>query len=230
MNKFELWTWYQDEFPKFYQSYETYEVAYQRGLEFSSKPIIYGTVILKVDGEQVGYFVSGSFFNKTDKVEPPKPLDRPDWDHYFLKIAKDVSIRSEDLFVKHGCVLVDRKTNNVISIGYNGLPAGADPSKIDLSNREERRDFMIHSEMNSILNAHKNPKELDLGAKAYVTGRCCNFCLQHLIQFGVNEIIELDQLGSITEDAKYLKQRRLILEMNPSTIVRQIKPNSKWLS
>ena len=41
-----------------------------------------------------------------------------DWDLYFMKIARAVSIRSPDLHTKHGCVLVDSR-NRIISTGYN---------------------------------------------------------------------------------------------------------------
>lgn len=156
-------------------------------------------------------------------------LDRPSWDEYFLRIAQETSKRSEDLFIKHGCVLVDRKTQHIIGTGYNGLPKGASHDIVDLSNRDERRDYMIHSEMNAILNSTKSPQDLIFGAKAYVTGRCCNFCLQHLIQYGVVEIIELDKIGSITQDDDYKIVRSNILRMSPSVVVRQIDPNSKWL-
>lgn len=157
-------------------------------------------------------------------------LERPDWDEYFLKIAKDISLRSEDLFIKHGCVLVDRKTNHIIGTGYNGLPKGASHTFIDLSNRDLRRDYVIHSELNAILNSTKAPQDLAQGAKAYVTGRCCNGCLQHLIQYGVTEIIELDKIGSITEDARYQEIRSNILQMHPQVTMRQVDPSSKWLS
>jgi len=44
-----------------------------------------------------------------------------------------------------------------------------------------------------------------------------------------NEIIELDQIGSVTQDAKYHEQRQKILDMNPLVSMRTVDLNSKWL-
>lgn len=58
---------------------------------------------------------------------------------------------------------------------------------------------MIHSELNAILNCRVLPREAG-GGKAYVTGRCCNHCLQSLIQAGITEIYMANRRGSKLED------------------------------
>jgi len=45
---------------------------------------------------------------------------RPDWDNYFIEIAKVVSSRSTCLRRKYGSVIV--KDRVIISTGYNGSP------------------------------------------------------------------------------------------------------------
>jgi dCMP deaminase len=53
---------------------------------------------------------------------------RPDWDPYFLGIAREVSARGECLRAQVGAVLVhDRR---ITSTGYNGVAAG-EPSCLD---------------------------------------------------------------------------------------------------
>lgn len=156
-------------------------------------------------------------------------IDRPSWDEYFLRIAQDISLRSEDLFVRHGCVLVDRKTNHIIGTGYNALISGADKNLIDITNREARRPYMLHAEENACLNSTKNPNELILGAKAYVTGTSCNPCLQRLINFGIKELIEIDQMGSITESQESVKMREILIRMS-GLIVRKISKTNRWLT
>jgi len=49
---------------------------------------------------------------------------RPDWDDYFIEIAKVVSSRSTCLRRKYGAVIV--KDRVMISSGYNGAPRGID--------------------------------------------------------------------------------------------------------
>ena len=47
---------------------------------------------------------------------------RPDWDNYFIEIAKVVSSRATCLRRKYGAVIV--KDSVIISTGYNGSPRG----------------------------------------------------------------------------------------------------------
>lgn len=47
---------------------------------------------------------------------------RPDWDDYFLGIARAVSARADCTRRRVGAVIV--KDNRIVSTGYNGAPAG----------------------------------------------------------------------------------------------------------
>lgn len=48
---------------------------------------------------------------------------RPDWDEYFLGIAKAVSLRADCTRRQVGAVIVDAQ-HRILSTGYNGAPAG----------------------------------------------------------------------------------------------------------
>ena len=47
---------------------------------------------------------------------------RPDWDNYFIEIAKVVSLRSTCLRRRYGALIV--KDRVIVSTGYNGSPRG----------------------------------------------------------------------------------------------------------
>ena len=49
--------------------------------------------------------------------------DRPDYDRWFMDIARVVSCRSTCARRQVGAVIVDQ-TNHILSTGYNGVPAG----------------------------------------------------------------------------------------------------------
>lgn len=48
---------------------------------------------------------------------------RPDWDAYFLNVAKAVSLRGDCLRRQVGAVIVDGD-RRIVSTGYNGAPPG----------------------------------------------------------------------------------------------------------
>ena len=106
-----------------------------------------------------------------------------DWDLYFMKIARAVSIRSPDLHTKHGCVLVDSR-NRIISTGYNGPIKGLSNDSVPTT-RPEKYLWMIHAEDNAVLFA-----KCDLeGTTAYITGYPCAPCFRRLVQAGVKRIV-----------------------------------------
>lgn len=53
-------------------------------------------------------------------------MARPDWDEYFLLIAKAVSTRASCPRAACGCVIVDPRTRRILSMGYNGAVSGED--------------------------------------------------------------------------------------------------------
>jgi dCMP deaminase len=61
-------------------------------------------------------------FQKIDSVLLQTPVDfkRPDWDEYFMNIAKEIATRSNCIKRKIGAVIVREK--RIISTGYNGTP------------------------------------------------------------------------------------------------------------
>ena len=98
---------------------------------------------------------------------------RPDWDEYFLDIAKAVGRRATCLRRKYGAIIVKDKI--IISTGYNGSPRG-EVNCIDsgICERErlkvpkgERYELCVavHAEQNAIINA--DPLE---GATIYIAG------------------------------------------------------------
>ena len=139
-------------------------------------------------------------------------IDRPDWDMYFLLNAKLISLRSDDPNIKHGAIITTLN-NRIIGTGYNGTIQGADINLIPLNNRDLKRNYMIHAEENSVLNCSENPNYIG-GAKMYITGKPCINCLQRIINFGIQHVIYLDCVGTITENSTTEAIRTNILNMS----------------
>lgn len=114
-----------------------------------------------------------------------KPIERPDWQTYFLSLANLVSKKSADARTKCGCVITT-DTNEIISTGYNSFIRGID-DRILPNFTEEKYPFMIHSEINALLNAARMGKST-LNSYVYLNGPPCFPCLQAMWQAGVRRV------------------------------------------
>ena len=108
----------------------------------------------------------------------------PSWNNHFLGQAFVTALRSPDSQTKCGCVIVDKSNKIILGQGYNGFPRGVDDSKLPTT-RPEKYPWMIHAEVNAILNCSQRPE----GSIAYITTYPCFNCLLLMWQAGVSEII-----------------------------------------
>ena len=120
-----------------------------------------------------------------------KRADYISWDEYFMGVALLASQRSKDPSTQVGACIVD-SDKRIISTGYNGFPQGcsddAFPWNRDENQGEPKYQFVVHAELNAILNA--SGKKL-AGSVLYVGLFPCNECAKAIIQSGIKEIIYL---------------------------------------
>ena len=119
---------------------------------------------------------------------------RPNWDKYFLSIAKLVSKRSTCLRRKVGAVLV--KDKRILSTGYNGAPSNIKHCEKTGCLREklrvpsgQRHELCrgLHAEQNALLQAALHGVSAQ-GSKMYATNQPCIICAKMLINAGIKEI------------------------------------------
>lgn len=122
---------------------------------------------------------------------------RPDWDTYFMEIAKLVATRSTCLRRQVGAVAV--KDKRILSTGYNGAPPGlphcADTGCIRKNMNVppgQRHELCrgLHAEQNSIIQAALYGTSIK-GATFYVTHQPCVVCAKMLISAGVERVVIL---------------------------------------
>jgi len=129
-------------------------------------------------------------------------MTRMSWDKYGLEIAKAASYRSEDPYLKVGaCVL--RGDRSIISIGYNGTAPGVN---IPWEDRDARRGFVIHAEVNAL--RYCTPDQTKDGY-LYTTHHPCAECIKVIASYGITYVMYSDlidgavyDLSSIAELAK----------------------------
>jgi dCMP deaminase len=110
-----------------------------------------------------------------------------DWDHRFLDMAALVATWSKDPSTKVGAVITRGKF--VVSLGFNGHPAGIEDSAPRLQDRETKYRTIIHAELNAILSARQ---PLD-GCTLYVVPFMpCSNCGAVIVQSGIKRVVTLE--------------------------------------
>lgn len=135
-------------------------------------------------------------------------MSRPNWDEYFMCMAKHVSYRSPDPDTKHGCVIVDSE-NRIVSTGYNGPVRGLPDSTFPWT-RPEKYKWVIHAEDNAVLWARRDLK----GCAAYVTGMPCTACMRRFIQAGITKVIYGNQQSTMVDKEEENTSKQMALLCN----------------
>lgn len=108
---------------------------------------------------------------------------KPKWLELSLRLAEAAKLSSCDQFVQVGAAVL-RRDGSVCGVGYNGYPPGFDLAPAESSDRDFRRDFMVHAETNAL--AYATPGEPYLLAVTYPP---CKRCLLEAARYGVKCIV-----------------------------------------
>ncbi len=121
-------------------------------------------------------------------------MDRPKFDDIFMELAVNLAKRSHCIKRHVGAVLT--KDTRIISIGYNGPPAGTHNCDEEWPDQGCPRDskggcsLAIHAEQNALLYAVKNKTSVE-GATMYVTLAPCLACARIIFTMGITKVIYL---------------------------------------
>ena len=124
-------------------------------------------------------------------------------DSVFMNITKEVATLSHCVRFKVGAVLV--KDGNIISMGYNGTPAGMDNC---CEKDNVTLPHVIHGEVNAILKAAKTGTSVN-GGTLYLTLSPCLDCSKLILQSGIKRVVYLTAYRNL-EGVDFLKQFILV--------------------
>ena len=108
---------------------------------------------------------------------------RVSWEEYALNIASAAAERSEDIYQKVGACALNEK-NMVVAVGYNGLAQGKDVSYGFLQNRNHRRPYMIHAEVNCLSLVKRG--EVKILACTLLP---CSSCATMIAGYGIEKVV-----------------------------------------
>ncbi|TZF81556.1 dCMP deaminase family protein [Pedobacter sp. BS3] len=119
-------------------------------------------------------------------------IQKPAFETIFMDLAANLARRSHCVKAQVGAVLT--KDTRIISIGYNGPPAGTHNCDEEWPETGCPRDargscsLALHAEENAILYAVKNGAEL-AGSTLYVTLSPCLPCARLIFSSGIKKVI-----------------------------------------
>ena len=120
---------------------------------------------------------------------------RPRFDDIFMELAINLAKRSHCIRAQVGAVLA--RETRIISIGYNGPPAGTHNCDEEFPGTGCPRDskgscsLALHAEQNAILYAAKNGSEIE-GATIYITLSPCIACARIIYSMKINRVVFLN--------------------------------------
>ena len=124
---------------------------------------------------------------------------KPSFDQIFMDLATNLAQRSHCVKAQVGAVLT--KDTRIISIGYNGPPAGThncDEEWPDTGCPRDSRNscsLALHAEENAILYAVKNGADLQ-GSTLYITLSPCLPCARIIYSSGIKKVCFLNSYAA----------------------------------
>lgn len=152
-----------------------------------------------------------------------QPLDRPEWDDYFMAMAMLAATRSPDAQWKAGTVIVNGD-RHIIATGYNGFVPGLNDDKIP-NIRPDKYNWVIHSEVAAILHATQSLKDCTL----YTNGQPCLECFKKCVHVGIKEFVITKGKAHMCKE--YTQEQAIMDEImrQKKLVVRQIEFNDNIL-
>lgn len=122
-------------------------------------------------------------------------MSRPEFDDIYIDLAVKIAQRSHCIKRHVGAVLA--KETRIVSVGYNGPPAGTHNCDEEFGDKGCALDskgscsLAIHAEQNAILYATKNKVNVK-GSTLYVSLSPCLSCARIIYSMGITRVVYLN--------------------------------------
>jgi dCMP deaminase len=138
----------------------------------------------------------------------------------YMKTAQTFAELSSSQRLHVGAIVV--KDDRIISIGYNGMPAGWDNNcEFEYTNPQTKvtelitRNEVLHAESNAIAKLAKS-NDSGNGADMFITHAPCIECAKLIYQSGINSVVYMQ---NYRDDAgiKFLEKSGVVVEQLPAS-------------
>lgn len=126
-------------------------------------------------------------------------MSKPGFDEIYMNLASNLAQKSHCVKAQVGAVIA--KDTRIVSLGYNGPPAGTHNCDEEFKEagcpRSEKGgcSLALHAEENAILYAARNKTDLE-GATLYVTLSPCLPCARMIYTTGIKKVIYKDSYAT----------------------------------
>ena len=126
-------------------------------------------------------------------------MHRPSFDEIYMDLAQNLAHKSHCVKIKVGAVLT--KDTRIVSLGYNGPPAGTHNCDEEWPGVGCPRDskgscsLALHAEQNTILYASKNNVVIE-GCTLYITLSPCLACARIIFTMGIKKVFYLQSYAA----------------------------------
>jgi dCMP deaminase len=126
-------------------------------------------------------------------------MSKPSFDEIYMELAEKLALRSHCVKAQVGAVLT--KDTRIVSLGYNGPPAGTHNCDEEWPGVGCARDskgscsLALHAEQNAILYATKNNVSMQ-DATLYVTLSPCIACARVIFTTGIKKVFYKNSYAS----------------------------------
>jgi dCMP deaminase len=155
-----------------------------------------------------------AYFQDSNRMTLLTTNIKPEFDDIFMELAKNLAQRSHCIKAQVGAVLT--KDTRIISIGYNGPPAGTHNCDEEFPEHGCPRDakgscsLALHAEQNAILFAVKNGSNIE-GSTLFVTLAPCISCARVIYTMKIKKVIFLNSYAAykgiaVEEGVEFLKR------------------------
>ena len=126
-------------------------------------------------------------------------MHSPSFDEIYMELAQNLSRKSHCVKIGVGAVLT--KETRIVSLGYNGPPAGTHNCDQEWPGVGCERDskgscsLALHAEQNAILYAAKNGVPMN-GCTLYVTLSPCLACARIIFTMGIRKVLFLESYAA----------------------------------
>ena len=141
-------------------------------------------------------------------------MKKPSFDEIYMELAEKLALRSHCVKAQVGAVLT--KETRIVSLGYNGPPAGTHncdevwPETGCARDSKGSCSLALHAEQNAILYATKNNVSME-NATLYVTLSPCIACARVIFTTGIRRVFYKDSYArfkglAMDEGVDFLKR------------------------